>query len=49
LRFVVAGAAPVKKAVLLEELKWIRAPVFALGFDDIDVSERRIGLRAPVP
>src|SRR5271157_240699 len=39
LRLVVTGAAPVKEAVLLDELKRVSAPVFALGFNDIDVGE----------
>ena len=41
LGFIVAGAAPVKKAILLDELKWIRAPVFALGFDNVDMCEEK--------
>jgi len=39
LRFVVTRTAAVEVAVALVELEGIDAPVLALGFDDINVSE----------
>src|SRR4029077_4759921 len=41
LRLVVSGSAPVKKALLLNELKWVRAPVLAPGFDHIGMREKQ--------
>jgi hypothetical protein len=41
LGFVVARAAAVEVAVALNELKWIHAPVFAFGFDNIGVREKQ--------
>ncbi len=41
LSLVVAGAAAVKEAIALDELKGVHAPVFALGFDDINVGEKQ--------
>ena len=40
LRFVVAGAAAVEVAVLFGEGEGVKAPVFPLGFDDVDVREQ---------
>src|SRR5215467_14522258 len=45
LGFIVAGAAAVEVAVALVELEGIHAPVFALGFDDVGVSEQEDGLQ----
>src|SRR5437763_14354607 len=44
LGFVVAGAAAVEIAVAFVELEGIHAPVFALGFDDVDMGEQKDGL-----
>src|SRR5258707_7268552 len=41
LRLVVAGAAPVEIAVLLDELERIRAPVLALRLDHIRVGKQQ--------
>src|SRR5438445_12277670 len=41
LRLIVTGAAAVVEAVLFDELKRIHAPVFALGFYDISVREKK--------
>ncbi len=40
LGFVVASASAVEKAIALDELKRVHTPVFALGFDDINVGEK---------
>src|SRR5262249_1775769 len=41
---VVAGAAAVKVAVLLDELEGVHGPVFALGFDNVDMRKEENGL-----
>ena len=43
LRLVVAGAAAVEVAVLLDERERVHAPVFALRFDDVGVREQENG------
>src|SRR5215472_17315048 len=45
LGFVVAGATAVEIAVTLDELEWIHAPVFALGFYDVGMGEQEDGLQ----
>jgi len=40
LGFVVTSAPAIEKTFALNELKGVHAPVFALGFDDINVSEQ---------
>src|SRR5437763_15774090 len=40
-RLVIAGPAPVKPAVLLDQLEGIAHPVLALGFHHIDVREQQ--------
>ena len=37
--FDVLGAAAVEVAVLLDELEWVHAPVFAVRFDDIEMAD----------
>src|SRR2546430_1292824 len=39
LGFIVAGAAAIKVAILFSKLEWVEAPVFSVGFDNIDVRE----------
>jgi len=41
LRLVISGASAVEVAVLLEQGEGIDAPVFALGFDDVEVGEEQ--------
>jgi hypothetical protein len=47
-RLVVARAAAVEEAVLLEERERVERPVFALGFDDVEMrqQENRLAARA---
>ena len=50
LGFVVAGAAAIEVTVLFEELKGIDGPVFALGFNDVNMGkqEERLALAGAV-
>src|ERR1700683_230191 len=41
LGFIVSGTATVVKAILFDELKRIRAPIFALGFYHISMREKK--------
>jgi hypothetical protein len=46
LRLVVAGAAPIKETIALNQLKRVHAPIFALGFHNIGVGEKQERLAA---
>src|SRR5207247_1657114 len=45
-RLVVARAAAVEEAVLLEERERVERPVFALGFDDVEMRQQENRLSA---
>ena len=47
-RLVIARAACVEPAILFDELEGVARPVFALGFDDVDVCEQQNRLGVPV-
>jgi hypothetical protein len=46
-RLVIAGPAPIKEAVLLEERERIERPVLALRFDDVEMGQQEKRFPAP--